>query len=75
MGSDPFTEIAVLYVQEVPKYTLLPLSLGNSAEVDMDEQIAVYRSMTASIVSGVGQVLPSGLSIFHSQHNPDRCTK
>ena len=40
MSSDPFTDIAVLYVQEVPKYTLLPLSLGNSVKLDVGEQIA-----------------------------------
>src|SRR4051812_29762116 len=28
MGSDPFTDIAVLYVQDLPKNTLLPLPLG-----------------------------------------------
>jgi S1-C subfamily serine protease len=66
MGSDPFTDIAVLYVQDVPKHTLLPLPLGNSAMVDVGEQIAAIGnpfglsgSMTAGIVSGIGRVLTS----------------
>ena len=61
MGSDPFTDIAVLYVQGVPKDTLLPLPLGDSASVDVGEQIAAIGnpfglsgSMTAGIISGLG---------------------
>jgi S1-C subfamily serine protease len=66
MGSDPFTDIAVLYVQELPKYTLLPLPLGNSSAVEVGEQIGAIGnpfglsgSMTAGIVSGLGRLLPS----------------
>jgi S1-C subfamily serine protease len=77
MGSDPFTDIAVLYVQDLPKNTLLPLPLGDSASVDVGEQIAAIGnpfglsgSMTAGIISGLGRVLPSqsktSLSIFNS---------
>jgi S1-C subfamily serine protease len=40
IGSDPFTDLAVLYVQNVPKETLIPLALGNSAALEVGEQIA-----------------------------------
>ena len=66
MGSDPFTDIAVLYVQDVPKDTLLPLPLGDSASMDIGEQIAAIGnpfglsgSMIAGIVGGLGRVIPS----------------
>jgi S1-C subfamily serine protease len=66
MGSDPFTDIAVLYVQDLPKYTLLPLPLGNSSAVEVGEQIGAIGnpfglsgSMTAGIVSGLGRLLSS----------------
>ncbi|MFL6322061.1 MAG: trypsin-like peptidase domain-containing protein [Nitrososphaeraceae archaeon] len=61
MGSDPFTDIAVLYVQDLLKNTLLPLPLGDSASVDVGEQLAAIGnpfglsgSMTAGIISGLG---------------------
>jgi S1-C subfamily serine protease len=66
MGSDPFTDIAVLYVQDLPKYTLLPLPLGNSSAVEVGEQIGAIGnpfglsgSRTAGIVSGLGRLLSS----------------
>ena len=39
VGSDPFTDLAVLYVEDVPKDTLVPLALGNSAMLEVGEQI------------------------------------
>jgi S1-C subfamily serine protease len=66
MGSDPFTDIAVLYVQDLPKYTLLPLPLGNSSTVEVGQQIGAIGnpfglsgSMTGGIVSGLGRLLSS----------------
>jgi S1-C subfamily serine protease len=77
MGSDPFTDIAVLYVQGVPKDTLLPLPLGDSASVDVGEQIAAIGnpfglsgSMTAGIISGLGRVLPSSLNLAYQYSIP-----
>jgi S1-C subfamily serine protease len=70
VGSDPFTDLAVLYVQDVPKDTLLPLTLGNSGALDVGEQIAAIGnpfglsgSMTAGIISGLGRLLPSTASL------------
>ncbi|HET7389311.1 MAG TPA: trypsin-like peptidase domain-containing protein [Nitrososphaeraceae archaeon] len=70
VGSDPFTDLAVLYVQDVPKDTLFPLTLGNSGALDVGEQIAAIGdpfglsgSMTAGIISGLGRLLPSTASL------------
>jgi S1-C subfamily serine protease len=70
VGSDPFTDLAVLYVQDVPKDTLFPLTLGNSGALDVGEQIAAIGnpfglsgSMTAGIISGLGRLLPTTASL------------
>lgn len=70
VGSDPFTDLAVLYVQDVPKDTLFPLALGNSGGLEVGEQIAAIGnpfglsgSMTAGIISGLGRLLPSTASL------------
>jgi len=66
IGSDPFTDLAVLYVQDVPKDKLAPLPLGDSAKLSVGEQIAAIGnpfglsgSMTAGIISGLGRIIPS----------------
>jgi S1-C subfamily serine protease len=70
VGSDPFTDLAVLYVEDVPKDTLIPLALGNSAMLEVGEQIAAIGnpfglsgSMTAGIISGLGRLLPSNTNL------------
>jgi S1-C subfamily serine protease len=77
MGSDPFTDIAVLYVQDLPKNTLLQLPLEASASVDVGEQIAAIGnpfglsgSMTAGIISGLGRVLPSSPKLAYRYSIP-----
>ncbi|MGC2428447.1 MAG: trypsin-like peptidase domain-containing protein [Nitrososphaeraceae archaeon] len=69
IGSDPFTDLAVLYVQDVPKDKLAPLPLGDSAKSSVGEQIAAIGnpfglsgSMTAGIISGLGRIIPSNPS-------------
>jgi len=66
IGSDPFTDLAVLYVQDVPKDKLAPLPLGDSAKLSVGEQIAAIGnpfglsgSMTTGIISGLGRIIPS----------------
>jgi len=66
IGSDPFTDLAVLYVQDVPKDKLTPLPLGDSAKLSVGEQIAAIGnpfglsgSMTSGIISGLGRIIPS----------------
>jgi S1-C subfamily serine protease len=69
IGSDPFTDLAVLYVQDVPKDKLAPLPLSDSAKLSVGEQIAAIGnpfglsgSMTAGIISGLDRIIPSNPS-------------
>jgi len=66
LGSDPFTDLAVLYVKDVPKEKLAPLPLADSTTVRVGEQVAAIgnpfglsSSMTSGIVSGVGRTIPA----------------
>jgi S1-C subfamily serine protease len=66
IGSDPFTDLAVLYIKDAPKDKLLPLPLADSAKIRVGEQVAAIgnpfglsSSMTTGIVSGVGRLIPS----------------
>ena len=78
VGSDPFTDLAVLYVEDVPKDTLVPLALGNSAMLEVGEEIAAIGnpfglsgSMTAGIISGLGRLLPSNTSLASQYFIPN----
>ncbi|MDP8888237.1 MAG: trypsin-like peptidase domain-containing protein [Thermoproteota archaeon] len=66
IGSDPSADIAVLYVEEVPKEKLFPLSLADSSKVQVGERVAAVGnpfglsgSLTSGIVSGVGRQIPA----------------
>ncbi|HVD20798.1 MAG TPA: trypsin-like peptidase domain-containing protein [Nitrososphaera sp.] len=66
IGSDPSADIAVLYVKEVSKEKLLPLSLADSSKVRVGERVAAIGnpfglsgSMSTGIVSGVGRQIPA----------------
>lgn len=66
IGSDPSTDIAVLYVEGVPNQKLIPLSLADSSTVMVGEEVAAIGnpfglsgSMSAGIISGVGRLLPA----------------
>ncbi|MCI0563722.1 MAG: trypsin-like peptidase domain-containing protein [Nitrososphaera sp.] len=66
IGSDPFTDLAVLYVQEAPAEKLVPLPLADSTRIRVGEQVAAIGnpfglsgSMSAGIVSGLGRLIPS----------------
>ena len=66
IGSDPSTDLAVLYVAGVPKDKLAPLALGNSSAVRVGEEVAAIGnpfglsgSMTEGIISGVGRLMPA----------------
>jgi S1-C subfamily serine protease len=69
IGSDSFTDLAVLRVQDVvPKDKLIPLPLGNSSELRVGEQAITIASpfgisglLTEGVISGLGVVLPSEL--------------
>jgi S1-C subfamily serine protease len=66
IGSDPSADIAVLYVEEVSKEKLLPLSLADSSKVRVGERVAAIGnpfglsgSLSTGIVSGVGRQIPT----------------
>jgi S1-C subfamily serine protease len=66
IGSDPSADIAVLYVEGVPKEKLLPLSLADSSKVRVGERLAAIGnpfglsgSLSSGIVSGVGRQIPA----------------
>jgi S1-C subfamily serine protease len=66
LGSDPYTDLAVLYVADAPKENLVPLPLANSTAIRVGESVAAIgnpfglsSSMTAGIVSGIGRLIPS----------------
>ena len=66
IGSDPFTDLAVLYVGEVPPEKLVPLPLADSSAIRVGEQVAAIGnpfglsgSMSAGIISGVGRLIPA----------------
>jgi S1-C subfamily serine protease len=66
IGSDPFTDLAVLYVEEVPQEKLIPLPLADSSAIRVGEQVAAIGnpfglsgSMSAGIISGVGRLIPA----------------
>ena len=65
IGSDKFTGIAVIKVEEKPRY-LHPLQMGDSSTLKVGEQVAAIGnpfglsgSMTSGIVSQIGRLLPS----------------
>lgn len=66
IGSDLSADIAVLYVEEVSKEKLLPLSLADSSKVRVGERVAAIGnpfglsgSLSTGIVSGVGRQIPA----------------
>jgi S1-C subfamily serine protease len=66
IGSDAYTDLAVLYVANVPKDKLAPLPLGNSSGVRVGEEVAAIGnpfglsgSMTEGIISGLGRLMPA----------------
>jgi S1-C subfamily serine protease len=66
IGSDPSADIAVLYVEEVSKEKLFPLSLADSSKVRVGERVAAIGnpfglsgSLSTGIVSGVGRQIPA----------------
>ena len=66
IGSDAHSDIAVLYVQDVSKEKLLPLSLADSSMVRVGQRVAAIGSpfglsgsMSAGIISGTGRQIPA----------------
>jgi S1-C subfamily serine protease len=73
VGTDPATDVALLKV-DVPADQLHPLSLGNSAQVEVGDSVVAIgnpfgldRTVTAGIVSALQRQIqaPNGFSISH----------
>src|ERR671924_732945 len=66
IGSDPFSDSAVLELQNVTAEKLIPLPLGNSSNLAVGEEVAAIGSpfglagsMSTGVVSGLGRLIPS----------------
>jgi serine protease Do len=66
VGSDPFSDIAVLRVENISESKLVPLTFGNSSEVKIGEQavaignpFGLSGTLTVGVVSGLGRTIPS----------------
>ncbi|MGB7589269.1 MAG: trypsin-like peptidase domain-containing protein [Solirubrobacterales bacterium] len=73
VGTDPATDVALLKV-DAPAGEMHPLSLGNSAQVEVGDQVVAIgnpfgldRTVTAGIVSALQRQIqaPNGFSISH----------
>lgn len=67
VGTDPYSDLAVLKLEGAPDTTLIPLPIANSSQLQVgDSVIAIGNpfglagSMTTGIVSGLSRILPSG---------------
>jgi serine protease Do len=66
VGSDPFSDIAVLRVENISTSKLIPLSFGNSSQAEIGEQViaignpfGLSGTLTVGVVSGLGRTIPS----------------
>ena len=66
IGSDPYTDLAVLSVESISQDKLIPVSFANSSNLRVGEPVAAIGnpfglsgSMTTGIVSGVGRTMPA----------------
>jgi len=66
VSSDPYSDLAVVLAEGVPKERLVPLTLGNSSSLTIGQPVAAVGnpfglsgSLTEGIISGLGRLLPS----------------
>jgi serine protease Do len=69
IGSDPFSDISVLQLENISGPELSPLPFGNSSQLKIGEQVVAIGNpfglsgtMTWGIVSGLGRLIPSSAS-------------
>jgi S1-C subfamily serine protease len=68
IGADPYSELAVMMVENITRESLIPLPLGNSSQLRIGQPVVAVGnpfglsgSMTEGIVSGLGRILPSSV--------------
>jgi serine protease Do len=68
IGADPYSELAVMTVENITRESLVPLPLGNSSQLRIGQPVVAVGnpfglsgSMTEGIVSGLGRILPSSV--------------
>ena len=66
VGSDPFSDLAVLQIEDPKNQSMIPLVLSNSSDIKIGEHViaignpfGLSGSMTEGIISGLGRVIPS----------------
>jgi S1-C subfamily serine protease len=66
IGSDPFSDLAVLSVDNISQDKLVPLPLGNSTKLDIGEQVAAIGSpfgltgvLTEGVIGKLGATIPA----------------
>ena len=78
VGADPYSELAVIKLENISGTKLIPLSLGNSSQLRIGQTVVALGnflglsgSMTEGIVSGFGRIppfpTPQGDLIFRQQ--------
>ncbi|MDP9197340.1 MAG: trypsin-like peptidase domain-containing protein [Thermoproteota archaeon] len=79
VGTDPFSDIAVLQLEKINHDTLVPLLFGNSSELRIgDHAVAIGNpfglsgSMTEGIVSGLGRLIPASQGPEFPDLNPNQ---
>src|ERR687891_2269360 len=77
VGSDPFSDIAVLRVENISASKLIPLSFGNSSQAEIGEQVVAIGNpfglsgtLTVGVVSGLGRTIPSLAAEEQEQEQP-----
>jgi S1-C subfamily serine protease len=65
VGTDQYSDLAVLHVEDVPADKLMPLPLGNSSELLVGQRVVAIGnpfglsgSMTEGIISGLNRLIP-----------------
>jgi serine protease Do len=66
VGSDRFSDIAVLRIENISASKLVPLTFGNSSQAEIGEQVVAIGNpfglsgtLTVGVVSGLGRIIPS----------------
>ncbi|MGB8102475.1 MAG: trypsin-like peptidase domain-containing protein [Nitrososphaeraceae archaeon] len=66
VGTDPFSDIAVLQLQKINNESLVPLKFGNSSNLRIGNHVVAIGnpfglsgSMTEGIISGLGRLIPA----------------